>query len=152
MFKDLAFTRDAISAIGQWHGNAGIEYDKSLQMKLIEVEGASGMHLLWNKGQIPMEAVAVHPDHHVGLVAAGSVLGPWVVCLKQVTLRCGLFFLDNLIIHTIFVSWKSVLTAFWPFGCSSSFVNLAWQERFRAFQVDRIVKYGIIGEICGCPV
>jgi hypothetical protein len=70
----LAFTRDAISAIGQWHGNAGIEYEQSLQIKLIEIEGASGMHLLWNKGQMPMEAVPVSPDHHVGLVAAGSVL------------------------------------------------------------------------------
>ena len=72
--QGLAFTRDAISAIGQWHGNAGIEYERSLQIKLIEIEGASGMHLLWNKGQIPSEAVPVSPDHHVGLVAARSVL------------------------------------------------------------------------------
>ena len=72
--QGLAFTRDAISAIGQWHGNAGIDYDRSLQIKLIEIQGASGMSLLWNKGQMPMEAVPVSPDNHVGLVAAGSVL------------------------------------------------------------------------------
>jgi nitrogen-specific signal transduction histidine kinase len=72
--QGLAFTRDTISAIGQWHKDAGIEYDKSLQVRLIEVEGTSGMHLLWNKGQIPGGAIAFHPDHHLGLVAAGSVL------------------------------------------------------------------------------
>ena len=32
------------------------------------------MHLLWNKGQMPGGAVVVHPDSHLGLVAAGSVL------------------------------------------------------------------------------
>jgi nitrogen-specific signal transduction histidine kinase len=72
--QGLAFTRDAISAIGQWHGNAGIDYERSLQIKLIEIQGASSVHFSWNKGQIPMEAAAVSPDHHVGLVAAASVL------------------------------------------------------------------------------
>jgi len=72
--QGLAFARDAISAIGQWHGDADIDYERSLQIKLIEIQGASGMHLLWNKGQMPMETVPVSPDHHVGLVAAGSVL------------------------------------------------------------------------------
>jgi nitrogen-specific signal transduction histidine kinase len=72
--QGLAFTRDSISAIGQWHKDAGIEYNKSLQVRLIEVEGTSGMHLLWNKGQIPGGAIAVQPDDHLGLVAAGSVL------------------------------------------------------------------------------
>ncbi len=72
--QGLAFTRDTISAIGQWHREAGIEYEKSLQVRLIEVEGTPGMHLLWNNGQIPESAITVHPDHHLGLVAAGSVL------------------------------------------------------------------------------
>jgi nitrogen-specific signal transduction histidine kinase len=72
--QGLAFARDSISAIAQWHGNAGIDYERSLQVKLIEIQGASGMHLLWNKGQIAMEAVSVSPDRHVGLGAAGSVL------------------------------------------------------------------------------
>ena len=72
--QGLAFTRDAISAIGQWHKDAGIEYDKSLQVRLIEVEGTSRMDLLWNKGQMPGGAIVVHPDSHLGLVAAGSVI------------------------------------------------------------------------------
>lgn len=72
--QGLAFTRDAISAIGQWHRNAGIDYERSLQIKLIEIRGASGVHLSWNNGQMPMEAVAASPDHHVGLGAARSVL------------------------------------------------------------------------------
>jgi phosphoglycerate-specific signal transduction histidine kinase len=72
--QGLAFARDAISAIGQWHGNAGVDYERSLEVKLIEIHGASGMHLLWNKGQMPMDAVPVSTDRHAGLVAAGSVL------------------------------------------------------------------------------
>ncbi len=72
--QGLAFTRETISTIGQWHRDAGIQYDKSLQVRLIKVEGNSGMNLVWNKGQIPEGAIDLKPHRHLGLVAAGSVL------------------------------------------------------------------------------
>ncbi len=73
--QGLAFARDTISAIGKWHGDAGIDYERYLRIDLTVVEEVSGMRLLWNRGQMPAEeAVHASPDRHVGLCAAGSVL------------------------------------------------------------------------------
>ena len=49
--QGLAFTRDTISAIGQWHKDAGIEYDKSLQVRLIEVEALRECTFCGTKGK-----------------------------------------------------------------------------------------------------
>jgi len=72
--QGLAFSRDAISAIGQWHDTAGAKYEKYLQIGLVEIDGASGMHLLWNPGQMPPGTMPIDPARHVGLCAAGSIL------------------------------------------------------------------------------
>jgi phosphoglycerate-specific signal transduction histidine kinase len=72
--QGLAFARDTISAIGQWHGDAGIDYERSLRIDLMVVDGVSGMCLLWNKGQMSEETAHASPDHHAGLRSAGSVL------------------------------------------------------------------------------
>ena len=73
--QGLAFARDTISAIGQWHGDAGIDYERALRIDLTVTDGVSGMRLRWNRGQLPVEEAAhASPDRHAGVRAAGSIL------------------------------------------------------------------------------
>jgi two-component system, LuxR family, sensor kinase FixL len=75
MVQGLAFSRDAVSAIGNWHNAQGAPYDKRLQVSFSQTESEQSMHMDWDLGQFPKGSSVLDPGVHLGLSTAGFVLG-----------------------------------------------------------------------------
>jgi phosphoglycerate-specific signal transduction histidine kinase len=74
MVQGLAFSREAVSAIANWHNTHGVPYDKRLQVYFTQTQPEQAMHLDWDLGQFPKGSTVLDPCTHLGLSTAGSVL------------------------------------------------------------------------------
>jgi two-component system, NtrC family, sensor kinase len=74
LVQALAFSRDAVSAIGNWHVSEGVSYDKKLRIHVMEMNGHQLMHISWTLGQLPESIKPVDASVHIGLATATAVL------------------------------------------------------------------------------
>lgn len=70
----LAYARDSVEAIVQWHEAQGAPYEKVVTINLTEDREASAIHVSWGFGKLPTDAVMIDPKSRVGLVTADLVL------------------------------------------------------------------------------
>lgn len=72
--QSLAFSRDAIVAIGNWHASNGAHYDKKLNINVMEMNGHQLMHISWSLGELPEDTKLMDEVAHTGLTTATAVL------------------------------------------------------------------------------
>jgi C4-dicarboxylate-specific signal transduction histidine kinase len=74
MVQALAFARDTVQAIGNWHDKNDIAYKRSLKVTLSDEQGRCVFHLDWDRGQISNLTDVIDPTAYAGLKAADSIL------------------------------------------------------------------------------
>ena len=74
MVQALAFARDTVQAIGNWHDKNDIAYKRALNITLSDEQGRCVFHLGWDKGQLPNLTDVIDPTAYAGLKAADSIL------------------------------------------------------------------------------
>jgi phosphoglycerate-specific signal transduction histidine kinase len=74
LVQALAFSRDTVVAIGNWHASEGISYDKKLRIHVMEMNGHQIMHITWPLTQLPQTIAPADASAHVGLRTAATVL------------------------------------------------------------------------------
>lgn len=72
--QSLAYSRDAIVAIGNWHASHGAQYDKRIRIHVMEMNGHQLMHISWPLGQLPETTKLFDEVPHTGLATATEVL------------------------------------------------------------------------------
>jgi nitrogen-specific signal transduction histidine kinase len=74
LVQGLAFSRSSVVAIGEWHDEKGISFDRRVQVELRPKGGRSVVSITWNGGELPGQINLIDPSTHVGLANAGSVI------------------------------------------------------------------------------
>ncbi len=74
LVQSLAFSRDTLAAIGNWHASEGFPYEKKMRIHVMEMNGHQLMHISWSLGQLPEGTRLVDPSVHTGLATATAVL------------------------------------------------------------------------------
>jgi len=70
----LAYARDSVEAIAQWHERRSAPYEKAATVRLSENHGASAMEIEWALGNFPADGTVIDPKSRMGLVAADLAL------------------------------------------------------------------------------
>jgi nitrogen fixation/metabolism regulation signal transduction histidine kinase len=72
----LAFARDSVEAIGEWHDREGIAFNRAVAVNCVAAPSASMIRVEWNIGQLGEDQVRslTEPSRHAGLNAASSVM------------------------------------------------------------------------------
>lgn len=70
----LAFARDAVTVIGQWHESHGMSYEKTLLVRIEGQHNVQTITLRWNQGEYPKAAHLPDPGRHGGLQIASQLL------------------------------------------------------------------------------
>ncbi len=76
MIHALAYARDQVQAIGDWHDRKAVPYKKGLTAKLMDVDGHSIFQVSWDPGRMTEEDPSVSPRPHCGLTVLNAVLNP----------------------------------------------------------------------------
>lgn len=66
----LAYARDSLQAMGEWHEKRGLVFKKVLNAKLMAVAGRAAFHLDWLTGELPPDELPFDPDSLPGLIFA----------------------------------------------------------------------------------
>jgi C4-dicarboxylate-specific signal transduction histidine kinase len=74
LVQSLAFSRDAVVAIGNWHASSGASYDKRLKIHVMEMNGHQLVHISWPLGQLPEDTRLIDGSVHIGLATATAIL------------------------------------------------------------------------------
>jgi phosphoglycerate-specific signal transduction histidine kinase len=74
LIQALAFARDAVQNIAAWHQERNLSYAKSVNVKLLNVNGAPAVHLAWDQGATSADGTVIRPDEHTGLALVKAVL------------------------------------------------------------------------------
>jgi len=74
MLQGLAFARDTVQALGAWHKDRELPYEKRVKVKALDEAGCCVVSLSWDRCGFPEGLFAVEPRSRVGLVLAESVI------------------------------------------------------------------------------
>lgn len=74
LVQGLAFARASVEAIGVWHDEEGISFDRRVQVELTSEGGRPAAHITWNGGECPDALVLLDPSTHGGITCAASVI------------------------------------------------------------------------------
>jgi C4-dicarboxylate-specific signal transduction histidine kinase len=74
LVQSLAFSRDAVAAIGNWHATEGFPHERKLRIHVMQMNGHQLMHITWTLGHLPEGTKLVDPSVHIGLTTAAAVL------------------------------------------------------------------------------
>jgi len=74
LVQALAYARDSVEAIAQWHERRNAPYEKAATVRLSENHGASTMEIEWALGNFPADGMVIDPKSRMGLVAADLAL------------------------------------------------------------------------------
>jgi len=70
----LAFARDSLDAIGQWHDGRDIAFRKLASVRLFTNSGMSVLSVEWAVGNLPDSEISIDQESRIGLVTARSFL------------------------------------------------------------------------------
>jgi nitrogen fixation/metabolism regulation signal transduction histidine kinase len=74
LVQALAYARDSVEAIGEWHDTNEIPYVKSVKVRLYPSPKRSAVGIFWNGGNMTGAEDMNPPESSVGLAVAESVL------------------------------------------------------------------------------
>ncbi len=74
LVQGLAFSRDTLAAIGNWHASEGFPYEKKLRIHVMEMNAHQLIHITWPLGKLGEGTTLVDPSVHTGLTTATAVL------------------------------------------------------------------------------
>lgn len=72
--QSLAFSRDTVGMIGNWHEKQGLAYERCLRIDVTEATDRQSMRVEWDLGLLPRGTQLLAPSSHAGLAISGSVL------------------------------------------------------------------------------
>lgn len=75
LVQALAFARDSVEAIAEWHEHGHANYKKSVSAELVSRSGRSAARIAWQTGQMPEDSEILHARSRVGLDLSESLLG-----------------------------------------------------------------------------
>lgn len=93
MVQSLAFARDTVQALGAWHKERQLSYEKRVKVKALDEGGCCMVSLSWDRCGFPEGLFAVEPGSRIGLVLAESVISTMggslitAPCSIEITLR-----------------------------------------------------------------
>lgn len=74
LVQALAFARDSVEAIAEWHEHGHADYKKSVSAELVSSAGRSTARIGWQRGQLPKDREILHVGSRVGLSLSESIL------------------------------------------------------------------------------
>jgi phosphoglycerate-specific signal transduction histidine kinase len=74
LVQALAFARDFVSAIGSWHADQGIAYQKKLKIHFSQSDMGQVMSIAWNRGELSEGSELANTPMNIGLTVAAAVL------------------------------------------------------------------------------
>lgn len=74
LIQGLAFARDSVEAIGQWHEQNGLPFSKTVTVELIALDGRPTARIAWRQGKVPEDSQMLAGENAVGIALAASIL------------------------------------------------------------------------------
>jgi nitrogen-specific signal transduction histidine kinase len=74
LVQGLAFARDCVEALGEWHTQSGLPYSKTVTVKLTACGGRPTARIVWEKGKVGKDSTMPVIGTPVGLALAASIL------------------------------------------------------------------------------
>lgn len=74
LIQGLAFARDSLEAIGQWHEQSGLPFSKTVTVDLIALDGRPTARIAWSTGRAPEDSQGLAGENAVGIALAASIL------------------------------------------------------------------------------
>jgi nitrogen-specific signal transduction histidine kinase len=74
LVQALAFAREAVGAIGQWHESRGMAYERTLLVQLEAQERTQTVRMAWNRGDVPEGTELCDPTARGGLQVASQLV------------------------------------------------------------------------------
>jgi len=74
LVQGLAFARDVVETVGNWHQQGGRPFKKAVEVRFVPADVSAAVVIGWSIGELTDPSVLADADRHVGLSAASLVL------------------------------------------------------------------------------